>query len=81
MALHGLAHAVVGVPDVDANRTFYREFGLIEGPNGRFSSADGGEQLRLVHAPVRQLVEPRSRSTTRTTSPASGGRRRPSTYP
>jgi catechol 2,3-dioxygenase-like lactoylglutathione lyase family enzyme len=57
MALHGLAHAVVGVSDVDATRAFYREFGLSEAAAGSFSTSDGGEQLRLVDAPQRTLVE------------------------
>jgi len=57
MALHGLAHAVIGVPDVDVNRIFYRDFGLVEGTAGRFSTSDGGEQLRLVEQPLRGLVE------------------------
>jgi catechol 2,3-dioxygenase-like lactoylglutathione lyase family enzyme len=57
MPSHGLAHVVVGVPDVDANRAFYGEFGLTEVDAGRFSTTDGGEQLRLVERPVRGLVE------------------------
>jgi catechol 2,3-dioxygenase-like lactoylglutathione lyase family enzyme len=57
MALHGLAHAVVGVRDIEANRSFYRDFGLAEGETGRFSTVDGGEQLELVERPVRSLVE------------------------
>jgi catechol 2,3-dioxygenase-like lactoylglutathione lyase family enzyme len=57
MALHGLAHLTLGVPDVEAAGQFYDEFGLTPGDNGTFSSSDGGEQLRLVHRSMRELVE------------------------
>jgi catechol 2,3-dioxygenase-like lactoylglutathione lyase family enzyme len=59
MALHGLAHITIGVPNVDEARAFYNEFGLTESADlpGRFASADGGEQLTIVHQPVRRLVE------------------------
>lgn len=58
MALHRLTQLTVGVPDVEAARGFYRSFGLTEhtGEPGRFSTADGGEQLRLVRAARRGLV-------------------------
>ena len=57
MTLHGLGHAVVGVPDVGASGAFYRDFGLIEDEPGTFSTVDGGRQLYLVERPVRRLVE------------------------
>ena len=47
----------LGVPRVDEARQFYREFGLTESAPGVFATADGGEQLRIVERPVRQLVE------------------------
>ena len=57
MSLHGLANMTLGVPNVDATRQFYREFGLAESENGMFASADGGDQLRVVESPYRRLVE------------------------
>jgi catechol 2,3-dioxygenase-like lactoylglutathione lyase family enzyme len=57
MALHGLGSITLGVPDVAAASAFYRDFGLEDLGAGRFASADGGEQLRLVHTPYRRLVE------------------------
>lgn len=57
MALHRLTAITIGVPNVAETAAYYRDFGL--GPAGRntFATADGGEQLRLVHAPTRRLVE------------------------
>jgi catechol 2,3-dioxygenase-like lactoylglutathione lyase family enzyme len=57
MALHGLAHITIGVPNVDATSQFYDEFGLTPTGSGRFASSEGGEQLSIVHQPVRRLVE------------------------
>ena len=57
MTVHGLAEMTLGVPNVDATRQFYREFGLAESDNGMFATADGGDQLRIVETPYRQLVE------------------------
>jgi catechol 2,3-dioxygenase-like lactoylglutathione lyase family enzyme len=57
MALHGLGEMTLGVPDVDAAGRFYRDFGLTETAPGVFASAEGGDQLRLVGRPYRQLVE------------------------
>jgi catechol 2,3-dioxygenase-like lactoylglutathione lyase family enzyme len=57
MSLHGLAEMTLGVPNVDATKQFYREFGLAESDNGMFASADGGDQLRVVDSPYRRLVE------------------------
>lgn len=59
MALHGLTHITIGVPNVDETAKYYAEFGLrrAEGPGTALSTSDGGEQLRLVAAPRRRLVE------------------------
>ncbi len=57
MALHRLNQVVIGVPDVAKTAGFYRDFNLRETAPGRFETADGGEQLRLVETPVRRLVE------------------------
>ena len=57
MALHRLTSVTIGVPDVDAARVFYRDFGLEEREPGRLATAAGGEQLRLVPAPRRNLLE------------------------
>jgi len=55
--LHRLTRLVLGVPDVDATAAFYRDFGLKEAAPARFASADGGEQLALVEASRRCVVE------------------------
>src|ERR1700684_4500386 len=63
MPLHRLTRLTIGVPNLDETASFYTDFGLtpIEPADGegvrRFATADGGEQLRLVHRPIRQLVE------------------------
>jgi catechol 2,3-dioxygenase-like lactoylglutathione lyase family enzyme len=57
MALHRLTTVTIGVPDVAPVAAYYAEFGLAPGADGRFATADGGEQLRLVPAPRRRLVE------------------------
>jgi catechol 2,3-dioxygenase-like lactoylglutathione lyase family enzyme len=57
MPLHRLTSITIGVPDVVAARAFYRDFGLEEREPGRFATAAGGEQLRLVPAPRRNLLE------------------------
>ena len=57
MALHGMAEITVGVPDPVATGQFYTEFGLGSSGGGVFSTADGGDQLRLVDSPYRRLVE------------------------
>jgi len=57
MPLHRLTSVTIGVPDVDAARVFYRDFGLAEREPGRFATAAGGEQLRLMTAPRRNLLE------------------------
>jgi catechol 2,3-dioxygenase-like lactoylglutathione lyase family enzyme len=57
MALHRMNSITIGVPNVDETSAFYRDFNLTETAPGLFATADGGEQLRLVHSPVRRLVE------------------------
>ena len=57
MALHRMNSVTIGVPDVAATSAYYSEFGLTETTPGVFATPDGGEQLRIVHAPIRRLVE------------------------
>jgi catechol 2,3-dioxygenase-like lactoylglutathione lyase family enzyme len=56
MPLHRLSSLTIGVPDPEAVRPFYRDFGLEETRPGRFETADGGEQLRVEMAPRRCLL-------------------------
>ena len=42
MPLHGLAEMTLGVPNVDATKQFYREFGLTETTSNTFATRDGG---------------------------------------
>jgi catechol 2,3-dioxygenase-like lactoylglutathione lyase family enzyme len=55
--LHRLTSVTIGVPDVAQNAAYYEEFGLAHDGTGRFSTRDAGQQLRLVAAPTRRLVE------------------------
>ncbi len=57
MALHRLTQISVAVPDPVAVAAFYRDFGLSETRPGVLATADGGEQLRLVGAPRRRLLD------------------------
>jgi catechol 2,3-dioxygenase-like lactoylglutathione lyase family enzyme len=57
MGLHGLASITVGVPNVDDTIAYYEDFGLAQTQPGVLSSSDGGEQLKIVAAPQRTLVE------------------------
>lgn len=57
MALHRLTRITIGIPDVAPVAAYYEEFGLDPIGDGRFATADGGEQLRLVPTPTRRLVE------------------------
>lgn len=57
MALHRLTSVTIGVPNVTDTAAYYTEFGLTPAGPGTFSTVDGGEQLRLVQAPARRLVE------------------------
>jgi catechol 2,3-dioxygenase-like lactoylglutathione lyase family enzyme len=57
MSLHQLTSVTIGVPNVAETAEYYAEFGLTPLGDGRFATADAGEQLRLVQSPVRRLVE------------------------
>ena len=63
MSLHGLTSITLGVPDVEDVTSYYQEFGLqltgsSPGGKGRvFATADGGDQLTIVPAPQRRLLE------------------------
>jgi catechol 2,3-dioxygenase-like lactoylglutathione lyase family enzyme len=62
VSLHGLRNLTIGVPDVAATAAYYRDFGLMPvaagaGPDARFATVDGGEQLRLVPSPFRRVEE------------------------
>ncbi|WP_018158172.1 VOC family protein [Demetria terragena] len=57
MSLHRLSHVTMGVPDVEATHAYYTDFGLAPGVDGKLSTRDGGEQLKIVSAPRRQLIE------------------------
>ncbi len=58
MSLHRLRSIEIGVPEASlaATRAFYAELGLGEVAPGCFATEDGGEQLRIVAAPRRQLL-------------------------
>ncbi len=56
MGLHRLASITIGVPNVEETADYYAEFGLAR-DGDRFSTADGGEQLRIVARSSRRLVE------------------------
>lgn len=71
MSLHRLASVTVGVPNVAETLAYYTEFGLTPTSNGWLSSTDGGEQLRIVEAPTRRLLELSVGLTISTTSIAS----------
>jgi hypothetical protein len=57
MALHRLTQIVMGVPNVEQTAGYYAELGLTRGADGRFATVDGGEQLRIVPAASRRLVQ------------------------
>jgi len=56
VVLHRLASITIGVPNVEETCDYYAEFGLTRGGD-RFSTSDGGEQLRIVESPSRRLIE------------------------
>src|SRR5260370_32384623 len=58
MGLHGLASVTIGVPDLDATRAYYTDFGLTPGAQGWLRTTDGGDQLRLVSRPGRHPAQP-----------------------
>ena len=57
MSLHRLTSITIGVPDVEATAAYYRDFGLADLGANRFATTDGGEQLRVAHAPQRRLLQ------------------------
>ncbi len=57
MSLHRLAHVQMGVPDVEQTRAYYTDFGLTPGQGEWLRTSEGGEQLRISHAPRRQILE------------------------
>jgi catechol 2,3-dioxygenase-like lactoylglutathione lyase family enzyme len=57
MSLHRLTSLEIGVPDVAAAISYYRDFGLTVEDHGALSSVDGGKQLRFVPSPQRRLLE------------------------
>ncbi|MEV6984431.1 VOC family protein [Sphaerisporangium sp. NPDC051017] len=57
MALHQLSSVTIGVPDPRATSAYYTEFGLSPGQDGWLATRDGGDQLRVVAAPTRRLIE------------------------
>jgi len=63
MSLHGLTSITLGVPDVEAVAGYYEEFGLVprqvdqDGRRRVLATADGGDQLTIVPAPRRRLLE------------------------
>lgn len=63
MTLHSLAQITIGVPNVAETASYYTDFGLtgstpVDGVHS-LSTLDGGEQLRIVPAARRRLVEMR----------------------
>ena len=57
MSLHRLASVTMGVPDTASTAAYYTQFGLAPVGDGWFSTRDGGEQLRIVRAPTRRMIE------------------------
>ncbi|QUQ63679.1 VOC family protein [Kutzneria sp. CA-103260] len=58
MGLHRLTSITLGVPNVRETADYYTSFGLTPvGDGTRFATQDGGEQLKIVHSPLRRLVE------------------------
>jgi len=62
--LHRLTQIAIGVPNVEQTAAYYTDFGLVpaaaDGARPRehgFATADGGEQLRIVHSARRRLVQ------------------------
>lgn len=59
MALHRLSSITIGVPNPAETIAYYLEFGLRSGTDGWLATTDGGDQLRVVAAPTRRLIEVR----------------------
>jgi catechol 2,3-dioxygenase-like lactoylglutathione lyase family enzyme len=56
LTVHRVSSITIGVPNVDETAGYYAEFGLTR-DGSRLSTTDGGEQLRIVEAPSRRLIE------------------------
>ena len=57
MGLHRLTSVTIGVPNLADTIAYYTEFGLTPQGQGRFATIDGGQQLHIVQAPSRRLIE------------------------
>ena len=57
MGLHRLTSVTIGVPNLADTIAYYTEFGLTPQGQGRFATIDGGQQLHIVQAPNRRLIE------------------------
>lgn len=57
MSLHRLSHVIMGVPDVAATTSYYTDFGLQPSGSSMLATRDGGNQLGIVGASSRRLVE------------------------
>ena len=57
MALHGLAKVTLGVPNVTETISYYSDFGLAHRGAGVFATLNGGDQLEIMHAPTRRLLQ------------------------
>src|SRR3954467_8807004 len=57
MALHPPPPVTHGVPNVAETAAYYTEFGLTPLNDGWFRTRDGGRQMRIVHSPMRRLME------------------------
>jgi catechol 2,3-dioxygenase-like lactoylglutathione lyase family enzyme len=57
MSMHRLTCVTIGVPNVAETVAYYAEFGLDHLGHGSFATQDGGEQLRIVPASARRLIE------------------------
>ena len=58
MPLHRLTSITLGVPNVEATSAYYTEFGLQPGAGThRFTTLDGGEQLRIARSDRRRLLD------------------------
>jgi catechol 2,3-dioxygenase-like lactoylglutathione lyase family enzyme len=57
MALHGLSHVTIGVPNPAETEAYYTDFGLTPRGDGWFATQDGGDQLEITHSAHRRLVE------------------------
>jgi catechol 2,3-dioxygenase-like lactoylglutathione lyase family enzyme len=54
--LHRLTDVTIGVPHVEETLAYYTEFGLTPTAHDALATTDGGEQLRVEHAPRRRLL-------------------------